>query len=151
MGSEDYEEVWRKNPYPEKESWMYGFTQFAIQLNYFPSWLQSSVPPTDSRRRPDQRCLENGDFENASNLKDLLEVKQRAVRVTCERCVCILPALLDDAKSHVPRQGTDLAQLARDQATSLHGAVVGCGTQALITWPCGDGGGPLITVMALCE
>jgi len=42
--------------------------------------MQDKVPPTDTRRRPDQRAYENGMMTDAANLKDLLEVKQRAVR-----------------------------------------------------------------------
>ena len=38
------------------------------------------LPPTDSRFRPDQRALENGNYEAASNEKHRLEEKQRAVR-----------------------------------------------------------------------
>jgi len=74
------EVMWRKKPFPEKEAWMYGMTHFCLQLNYFPSKLKDIVPPTDSRRRPDQRALESGDITNAVEWKDLLEVKQRAVR-----------------------------------------------------------------------
>jgi hypothetical protein len=38
------------------------------------------LPPTDSRFRPDQRALENGDISKASDEKNRLEVKQRAIR-----------------------------------------------------------------------
>lgn len=38
------------------------------------------LPPTDTRFRPDQRALENGDFKLASDEKHRLEEKQRAVR-----------------------------------------------------------------------
>ena len=49
-------------------------------MNYFPSWLHNVVAPTDTRRRPDQRALENGDMKTAGDHKDFLEQKQRAVR-----------------------------------------------------------------------
>jgi len=42
--------------------------------------LQDVLPPTDSRRRPDQRALEEGDLKLATDQKNLLEVKQRATR-----------------------------------------------------------------------
>lgn len=72
--------VWTKNPYPEQADFMYGMSHFALQTNYFPSWLDNVVAPTDTRRRPDQRALENGDMLAAADHKDYLEAKQRAVR-----------------------------------------------------------------------
>lgn len=74
------EQVFQKNPYPENYEFMYGFSHFALQLNYFPSWLQNVVPPTDTRRRPDQRLLEEGNMKKANEEKNRLEEKQRAVR-----------------------------------------------------------------------
>ena len=59
---------------------MYGMSKFHLQMNYFPSWLHNVVAPTDTRRRPDQRALENGDMKTAGDHKDFLEQKQRAVR-----------------------------------------------------------------------
>ena len=38
------------------------------------------MAPTDTRRRPDQRCLENGDMIMAATEKERLEGKQRRVR-----------------------------------------------------------------------
>lgn len=38
------------------------------------------VAPTDTRRRTDQRALEDGDMKLASAEKNRLEEKQRAVR-----------------------------------------------------------------------
>ena len=59
---------------------MYGMSHFHLQMNYFPSWLHNKVAPTDTRRRPDQRALENGDMKSAADHKDFIEQKQRAVR-----------------------------------------------------------------------
>jgi hypothetical protein len=59
---------------------MYGMTKYSLQLNYFPEHMKSVLPPTDCRRRPDQRCLENGEMDDAEKLKDILETKQRAVK-----------------------------------------------------------------------
>lgn len=42
--------------------------------------MDKFLPPTDTRRRPDQRLLEVGDMIQASKEKDRLEVKQRKVR-----------------------------------------------------------------------
>ena len=39
--------------------------------------MRSALPPTDSRLRPDQRALENGEIKEAVVLKEKLENKQR--------------------------------------------------------------------------
>ncbi len=44
-----------------------------------------SLPPTDSRFRPDIRKMEEGDIELAGQEKDRLEEKQRATRRTMEK------------------------------------------------------------------
>lgn len=87
-GKPDYDKkemIFNKNPYPEKWEYMYGLSLFALQMNYFPKRLYSIVAPTDSRRRPDQRALENGEMDIASKEKDRLEVKQRKVRKWMEK------------------------------------------------------------------
>jgi len=56
------EVVWTKHPYPENWERQYGMTHHAMQLNYLPNWMRDKLPHTDSRFRPDQRALENGDF-----------------------------------------------------------------------------------------
>ena len=38
------------------------------------------MAPTDTRLRPDQRLMENGEWEEANRVKVQLEEKQRAVR-----------------------------------------------------------------------
>lgn len=40
--------------------------------------MKSVIPPTDTRWRPDQRALENGDMNLAAFEKNRLEEKQRA-------------------------------------------------------------------------
>lgn len=74
------ETIWVKNPYPDQWEYMYGFTRFMLQMNYFPRQLIKQVAPTDTRWRPDQRALENGDIPLATQEKNRLEEKQRAVR-----------------------------------------------------------------------
>jgi hypothetical protein len=59
---------------------MYGMTYHQLQFNYLPEKLVPALPPTDTRFRPDQRALENGDFKLAESEKHRLEEKQRAVR-----------------------------------------------------------------------
>lgn len=67
--------VYSKDPYPEQWAYMYGMSHFSLQLNYFPKRLHTVVAPTDTRRRPDQRCLENGDMIMAATEKERLEGK----------------------------------------------------------------------------
>lgn len=43
--------------------------------------MQEKLPPTDSRLRPDQRYLENGEYEMANAEKLRLEQRQRRVNV----------------------------------------------------------------------
>lgn len=59
---------------------MYHFTYFTLQLNYLPPGLKDKLPLTDSRLRPDQRALEEGDLIKAANEKARLEDKQRKMR-----------------------------------------------------------------------
>jgi hypothetical protein len=59
---------------------MYGMSHFSLQLNYLPNHLVPFLPPTDTRFRPDQRALENGDFKLAADEKHRLEEKQRTIR-----------------------------------------------------------------------
>jgi len=63
------------NERPENSYWYHNFTKFAMQLNYIPKNLEKNLPPTDARFRPDQRALENGDYELAASEKHRLEEK----------------------------------------------------------------------------
>lgn len=45
----------------------------AINLNYTDDELEKVLPPTDSRRRPDMRAMERGDYETADREKKRLE------------------------------------------------------------------------------
>jgi hypothetical protein len=65
-------------PLPEYE-YSYFFSEFAMQLNLPPDLLEN-IAPTDSRRRPDQRALENADLELAAREKQRVEEKQRTAR-----------------------------------------------------------------------
>ncbi|XP_024171246.1 oxysterol-binding protein-related protein 2A isoform X2 [Rosa chinensis] len=58
----------------------YNLTSFAITLNELTPGLQEKLPPTDSRLRPDQRHLENGEYEKANAEKQRLERRQRMSR-----------------------------------------------------------------------
>lgn len=58
----------------------FNLTPFAITLNAFPDKLKPWLPPTDSRLRPDQRAMEEGRYDDASEDKHRVEEKQRAAR-----------------------------------------------------------------------
>lgn len=60
---------------------MYYFTSLALTLNE----PEEGVAPTDSRRRPDQRLMEDGRWEEANAEKQRLEEKQRTARRERER------------------------------------------------------------------
>jgi hypothetical protein len=55
---------------------MYKFTKLAIELNE----PEPDVAPTDSRNRPDQRLMEEGNWDEANRVKEELEDKQRLAR-----------------------------------------------------------------------
>ncbi|KAK9276528.1 hypothetical protein L1049_006062 [Liquidambar formosana] len=63
----------------------YNLTPFAISLNELTLGLLEKLPPTDSRLRPDQRHLENGEYELANAEKLRLEQLQRQARKLQER------------------------------------------------------------------
>lgn len=72
--------LWRATPLPEDAIEYYGFTQFAIGLNEITEDIRELIPPTDSRLRPDQRALEDGDVDLAESEKARLEEAQRERR-----------------------------------------------------------------------
>lgn len=63
----------------------YNLTPFAISLNELTPGLLEKLPPSDSRLRPDQRHLENGEYELANAEKLRLEQLQRQARKLQER------------------------------------------------------------------
>lgn len=65
----------------ESAETMYYFTALALTLNE----SDDSVAPTDSRRRPDQRLMEDGRWDEANSEKQRLEEKQRIARRERER------------------------------------------------------------------
>ncbi|XP_053873400.1 oxysterol-binding protein-related protein 1 isoform X3 [Malaclemys terrapin pileata] len=72
--------LWRIAPRPPNSVQMYNFTSFAMALNELDKEMESVVPKTDCRLRPDIRAMENGEIDIASEEKKRLEEKQRAVR-----------------------------------------------------------------------
>ncbi|XP_041971558.1 oxysterol-binding protein 1 isoform X2 [Aricia agestis] len=72
--------AWERVPAPPDSDKWYNFTLLAAQLNE----PEPDVAPTDSRRRPDQRLMEEGLWDEANTEKLRLEEKQRAVRRALE-------------------------------------------------------------------
>ncbi|XP_072958634.1 oxysterol-binding protein-related protein 2A-like [Typha angustifolia] len=68
--------LWKRSKPPTNPT-RYNLSSFAITLNELTSELQGKLPPTDSRLRPDQRYLENGEYEKANAEKLRLERRQR--------------------------------------------------------------------------
>lgn len=62
----------------------YGLTTFAASLNEITPLDRGLLAPTDSRLRPDQRAVEQGDFNTADDLKAKLEEGQRRRRRVLE-------------------------------------------------------------------
>ncbi|KAF5740290.1 oxysterol-binding protein-related protein 1C isoform X1 [Tripterygium wilfordii] len=71
--------LWKRSK-PPRFPTRYNFTSFAITLNELMPGLKEQLPPTDSRLRPDQWCLENGEFDMANSEKLRLEQQQRQAR-----------------------------------------------------------------------
>ncbi|XP_030520704.1 oxysterol-binding protein-related protein 1C isoform X2 [Rhodamnia argentea] len=76
--------LWKRSRPPQFPT-RYNFTRFAMTLNELAPGLKEMVPPTDSRLRPDQRHLENGEYEMANSEKLRLEQRQRQARNMQER------------------------------------------------------------------
>eukprot|EP00262_Sarcandra_glabra_P009759 TRINITY_DN2431_c0_g1_i1.p1 TRINITY_DN2431_c0_g1~~TRINITY_DN2431_c0_g1_i1.p1 ORF type:complete len:812 (+),score=126.22 TRINITY_DN2431_c0_g1_i1:187-2622(+) len=86
-GSEPLSEarlLWKRSK-PSMYPTRYNLTRFAMTLNELTPGLKEKLPPTDSRLRPDQRCLENGEYELANAEKLRLEQRQRQSRKMQER------------------------------------------------------------------
>lgn len=71
--------LWKRKETPPNLT-RYNLTPFAITLNELTPGLQEKLPPTDSRLRPDQRHLENGEYDKANEEKQRLETRQRMSR-----------------------------------------------------------------------
>lgn len=80
LENKEEELLWECNPNPPNCESMYNFTFFTLQLNHLPSSLLPHLPPTDTRIRPDQRALEQGNLRLAADEKLRLEDEQRKTR-----------------------------------------------------------------------
>lgn len=76
--------IWQAGPLVDNAPKHYGLTKFAASLNEIGEVEHGKLPPTDSRFRPDQRAIEEGDNEQAEGLKARLEEAQRKRRAELE-------------------------------------------------------------------
>ncbi|KAF2749664.1 oxysterol binding protein 1 [Sporormia fimetaria CBS 119925] len=58
----------------------FNLTPFVVTLNALPDSLRPHVAPTDTRLRPDQRAMEDGEYDFAAKEKNRVEEKQRKTR-----------------------------------------------------------------------
>ncbi|RYP80572.1 hypothetical protein DL770_006174 [Monosporascus sp. CRB-9-2] len=70
--------VWQANPRPEGIP--FNLTPFVVTFNHLDDNLRRWIAPTDSRYRPDQRAMEEGEYDLAATEKNRLEEAQRARR-----------------------------------------------------------------------
>ncbi|KAK4779638.1 hypothetical protein SAY87_015744 [Trapa incisa] len=75
--------LWERDRHTTKTR--YNLSPFAISLNEIVLGSLEKLPPTDSRLRPDQRHLENGEYELSNAEKLRLEQLQRQARKMQER------------------------------------------------------------------
>jgi hypothetical protein len=72
--------LWVVDPRPLYSAEYYNFTLYSMFLNQLDESTRERLAPTDSRLRPDVRCLEEGDIDAAAAEKNRLEEKQREAR-----------------------------------------------------------------------
>ncbi len=70
--------VWQANERPAGIP--FNLTPFVITFNHIDEKLRPWIAPTDSRLRPDQRAMEDGEYDFAATEKNRLEENQRARR-----------------------------------------------------------------------
>lgn len=70
--------VWQANERPTGIP--FNLTPFVVTLNDINDKLRPYLPPTDTRLRPDQRAMEDGQYDFAATEKNRVEEKQRATR-----------------------------------------------------------------------
>ncbi|KAF7556748.1 hypothetical protein G7046_g6226 [Stylonectria norvegica] len=70
--------IWQANPRPAGIP--FNLTPFVLTFNHIDENLRAWIAPTDSRLRPDQRAMEDGEYDFAATEKNRLEEGQRARR-----------------------------------------------------------------------
>ncbi|OQE29821.1 hypothetical protein PENSTE_c002G06903 [Penicillium steckii] len=83
-GSTSGKPIWTAGSLVPSATKHYGLTAFAAALNEVTPIEENHLPSTDSRLRPDQRALEDGDLDRAEEVKVQLEEGQRARRKEME-------------------------------------------------------------------
>lgn len=76
--------IWTNHYRPPAGKIPFNLTPFAVTLNALTPALRERLPPTDTRLRPDQRAMEDGQYDFAATEKERLENEQRARRRTRE-------------------------------------------------------------------
>ncbi|OQV25318.1 Oxysterol-binding protein 1 [Hypsibius exemplaris] len=89
--------LWKRNQLLPNSDKMYNLGKYAIELNE----PEEGVAPTDSRNRPDQRLMEQGNWDEANKVKQRLEDKQRTQRKHKELGNDAVP-LVEDARVQKP-------------------------------------------------
>ncbi|PGH12254.1 hypothetical protein AJ80_06768 [Polytolypa hystricis UAMH7299] len=79
-GNQTNKTIWSAGSLVDKAAKHYGLTTFAACLNEITPIEDAKLPATDTRLRPDQRALEQGDVDGAEDLKAQLEERQRERR-----------------------------------------------------------------------
>ncbi|KAG0171880.1 hypothetical protein DFQ28_006578 [Apophysomyces sp. BC1034] len=78
LNSEQLSILWRSQaPGIEDYQRHYGFTRFCVEMNEITPIEKGKLPKTDTRLRPDQRLYENGQTDEAEELKQGIEQRQR--------------------------------------------------------------------------
>lgn len=72
--------VWEAHYRPPPGEIPFNLTPFVVTLNDCPDRLKPLLAPTDSRLRPDQRAMEEGEYDFAATEKNRVEEGQRARR-----------------------------------------------------------------------
>jgi len=72
--------VWEAHYRPPMGEIPFNITPFVVTFNHLPDRLKPIVAPTDSRLRPDQRAMEEGEYDLAATEKTRVEEGQRARR-----------------------------------------------------------------------
>ncbi|KAK5636218.1 hypothetical protein RRF57_011930 [Xylaria bambusicola] len=70
--------IWEANERPKGIP--FNLTPFVLTFNHIDDNLRKYIAPTDSRYRPDQRAMEDGEYDFAASEKNRLEEAQRARR-----------------------------------------------------------------------
>jgi oxysterol-binding protein-related protein 3/6/7 len=76
--------LWKVGDLSDAAILRYGFTAFAAQMNEITEIERGKLPRTDSRLRPDQKAVEEGNLDLAEGLKAKLEERQRGRRRVME-------------------------------------------------------------------